>query len=430
MTRGAWSPGSRLLTAGLVFMVTVTAFEGLAVPTVLPATLDEFGGLPLYGWAFAGFFLASLIGITVAGLEADRRGIIAPLLVGALLFAAGLLVSGLAANMEWVVAGRVIQGLGAGAIFSIVYVIIGRGYETAAQPRMIAIISSAWVIPGLVGPALAGYVAHEASWRWTFLALVPWLPLSALLLSGPLSRIPRPAPDAAAARSAAAVADAVRLAGGTGLVLGALTIRNPLLGIVMVAAGVALALAPLRRLLPAGALTAAPGRGAAVAVVAMVSVTFLGAEAFVPLAVSSVRSAGTVVGGLALTAAAVTWATGSWLAARFAAHGTRTGLLVRRSHPHRPGHRDRGGDPGHLAAGLGGCRWAGPSPGWGWGWRIRPPPWLSSKRPMPARRAPRPRVRSWPTPSASRSGPDWRAAWWLSAPPASAGWRRPSPSPT
>lgn len=309
-------------------MVTVTAFEGLAVPTVLPATLDEFGGLPLYGWAFAGFFLASLIGITVAGLEADRRGIIAPLLVGALLFAAGLLVSGLASNMEWVVVGRVIQGLGAGAIFSIVYVIIGRGYETAAQPRMIAIISSAWVIPGLVGPALAGYVAHEASWRWTFLALVPWLPLSALLLSGPLSRIPRPAPDAAAARSAAAVADALRVAGGTGLVLGALTIRNPLLGIVMVAAGVALALAPLRRLLPAGALTAAPGRGAAVAVVAMVSVTFLGAEAFVPLAVASVRSAGTVVGGLALTAAAVTWATGSWLAARFAAHGTRTGLLV------------------------------------------------------------------------------------------------------
>src|SRR5918996_5359677 len=162
MTRSAWSPGRRLLTAGLVFMVTITAFEGLAVPTVLPATLHEFGGLPLYGWAFSGFFLASLVGITVAGLEADRRGAIAPLVAGALLFALGLLVAGLAAGMEWVVAGRVIQGLGAGAIFSIVYVIIGRGYESAAQPRMIAIISSAWVIPGLLGPAVAGYVAQEA----------------------------------------------------------------------------------------------------------------------------------------------------------------------------------------------------------------------------------------------------------------------------
>ena len=75
MTRGAWSSGSRLLTAGLVFMVTVTAFEELAVPTVLPATLEEFGGLALYGWAFAGFFLAQLVGITVAGrrpIGADR----------------------------------------------------------------------------------------------------------------------------------------------------------------------------------------------------------------------------------------------------------------------------------------------------------------------------------------------------------------------
>ncbi len=309
-------------------MVTVTAFEGMAVPTVLPATLDEFGGLPLYGWAFSGFFLASLVGITVAGLEADRRGAIPPLVVGALLFSAGLLVSGLAVGMEWVVAGRVIQGLGAGAIFSIVYVIIGRGYEAAAQPRMIAIMSSAWVIPGLIGPALAGYVAQEASWRWTFLALVPWLPLAVFALAGPMSRISRSTEPTADVRRGAAVADAVRLAAGAGLVLAGLTVGQPLIAIAMVVAGAWVAAAPLQRLLPPGSLTAAPGRGAAVAVVALVSVAFLGAEAFVPLAVASVRNAGTVAGGLALTAAALTWAGGSWLQARFAARGTRKGLLV------------------------------------------------------------------------------------------------------
>jgi MFS family permease len=316
------------LTAGLVFMVTATAFEGMAVPTVLPATLDEFAGLPLYGWAFAGFFLAQLVGITVAGLEADRRGAIAPMFVGAVLFAAGLLVSGLAPGMEWVVAGRVIQGFGAGAIFSIVYVIIGRGYDAPAQPLMIAIISSAWVLPGLVGPAIAGYVAEVASWRWTFLALAPWLPLAALIVSRPMSRMPSPTAKAAAVHPAAAVADALRLAAGAGLVLGALTVGNVLLGIVMVLVGLVLAIRPLRRLLPPGTLTAEPGRGAAAAVVALVSLTFLGAEAFVPLAVASVRSAGTVAGGLALTAAAVTWATGSWLQARFAARGSRTWMLV------------------------------------------------------------------------------------------------------
>lgn len=328
MTRGAWSRGNRLLTAGLVFMVTVTAFEGLAVPTVLPKTLDEFGGLALYGWAFAGFFLAQLVGITVAGMEADRRGAIAPLLVGALLFAAGLLVSGLAPGMAWVVAGRVIQGLGAGAIFAIVYVIIGRGYDAAARPLMIAIISSAWVLPGLVGPGIAGYVAEAASWRWTFLALVPWLPLAALLVSRPMSRMSPLPGEPVVAGAAAAVVDALRLAAGAGLVLGALTVGNLLLGLTMAVIGIVLAISPLRRVLPPGALVAAPGRGAAVAVVALVSLTFLGAEAFVPLAVASVRNAGTVAGGLALTAAAVTWASGSWLQARFAARGSRTWLLV------------------------------------------------------------------------------------------------------
>jgi MFS family permease len=309
-------------------MVTVTAFEGLAVPTVLPATLEQFGGLPLYGWAFSGFFLASLVGITVAGIEADRRGAIPPLVAGALLFAAGLLVSGLAAGMEWVVAGRVIQGLGAGAIFSIVYVIIGRGYEGAAQPRMIAIISSAWVIPGLIGPALAGYVAQEVSWRWTFLALVPWLPLAVLAITGPMSRISRSNAPSTDGRRGAAVADAIRLAAGAGLVLAALTIGQPLVGVGLVVVGVLMAAAPLKRLLPAGSLTAMPGRGAAVSVVGMVSIAFLGAEPFVPLAVSSVRNAGTVAGGLALTAAALTWAGGSWVQARFAARGSRKGLLV------------------------------------------------------------------------------------------------------
>jgi hypothetical protein len=127
-------------------MITAIGFEGLAVPTVLPATLAQFGGLPLYGWAFSGFWLSALVGITLSGVEADRRGPRGPMAVGALLFAAGLLVTGLASGMEWVVAGRVLQGFGAGAIASIVYVVTARGYDRAAQPRMIAVISSAWVV--------------------------------------------------------------------------------------------------------------------------------------------------------------------------------------------------------------------------------------------------------------------------------------------
>src|SRR4029078_4440847 len=102
MGRCAWGPGQRLITAGLIFMTTAVGFEGLAVPTVLPAALDELGGLALYGWAFAGFWLANLVRIVVAGHEADRRGPLVSFLAGTLLFAAGLAVAGVATSMAWV----------------------------------------------------------------------------------------------------------------------------------------------------------------------------------------------------------------------------------------------------------------------------------------------------------------------------------------
>ena len=310
-------------------MTTAVGFEGLAVPTVLPAALDELGGLALYGWAFAGFWLANLVGIVVAGHEADRRGPLVPFLAGTLLFAAGLAVAGVAPSMAWVVAGRVVQGLGAGAIASITYIVIARGYGTAAQPRMIAITSSAWVVPGIVGPAAAGYLAQELSWRWAFLGLAPLLPLAAVGLVGPMRSLYRaPDPSAEGPHPARRMLDALQLALAAAMLLTAGNAGQPLLAGALLVAGGVLIIRPLRRLLPAGTLVARPGRGAVTAVIALICAAFFGAEAFVPLAVSSVRSAGTIAGGLALTAAAVTWAAGSWVQARLAERGQRAGLTA------------------------------------------------------------------------------------------------------
>jgi MFS family permease len=333
---GAWTPGQRLLTAGLVFLVTAGAFEGLAVPTVLPATLAELRGLELYGWAFSGFWLSNIVGITLAGAEADRRGPLRPLLAGVLAFAGGLVLAGLASSMAWVVAGRVVQGLGAGAIAAITYVAIARSYEPVAQPRMIALISSAWVLPGIVGPAVAGWVSEELSWRWAFIGLAPLVPLAAVAVAVPLARLPsvgggeptprgRP-PHGRSARGA--VVDALLLATGAGGLLAAPMLGQPALALAVAAAGLALMWWTLRRLLPPGTLSARSHQGAAVATIALLSVAFLGAEAFVPLAVASVRNAGTIAGGLALTAAAITWAAGSWIQARLAGRRTRGSATV------------------------------------------------------------------------------------------------------
>src|SRR5207237_1347356 len=110
---GLWSPGRRALTIGLVLNVTIVASEALAVGTILPIVARDLGGIDLYGWVFAGFFLGNLLGIVVAGMLIDRGGLARPFVLGIGLFSAGLLIGGLTPSMGVLVVARVIPGFGA-----------------------------------------------------------------------------------------------------------------------------------------------------------------------------------------------------------------------------------------------------------------------------------------------------------------------------
>ena len=123
---GLMAPQRRALTVGLVLTITFVASEALAVVTVMPVVARDLGGLRLYGWVFSGFMLGSVLGIVAAGREADRRGPALPFVAGVVLFGSGLAVAGLAPSMGVLVAGRVLQGIGAGAVPSVAYVAIGR----------------------------------------------------------------------------------------------------------------------------------------------------------------------------------------------------------------------------------------------------------------------------------------------------------------
>src|SRR5690242_8293038 len=171
------------LTVGLVLDMTVVAFEALAVATVAPRAAQDLGGLDLYGWTFSAFMLAGLVGTVVGGHTADRHGLAAPYAAGAIAFTAGLLVCGSAPTMPIFVVGRAVQGLGAGAVASIGFVAIGRAFTETERPRQFAILSTAWVIPGLVAPAVGGLVAEHLGWRVVFLgiALLPGAALALVL---------------------------------------------------------------------------------------------------------------------------------------------------------------------------------------------------------------------------------------------------------
>jgi MFS family permease len=312
-TAGVWSPGVRRLTAGLALTVTVVAFESLSVATILPVVSRHLGDLRLYGWVFSAFFLSSLVGIVVSGAVCDNRGVSLPLVGGLLIFAGGLVIAGTAADMPILVAGRVVQGFGAGAVPAAAYVAIGRGYPERLRPRMFATLATAWVIPGLVGPALAAQVATHIGWRWVFLGLLPLVVVGCAVTVPSVAAVPRPHHGEPAPIAWPA---ALLVAGGAGLLLAGLTVAQPILSPLMVGSGAAVALPALRRLTPPGTLRARPGLPATVLIRGLLTCTFFAGDAYVPLTLTSIRHTTPTYAGVTLTVSTIAWTVGSWVQSR------------------------------------------------------------------------------------------------------------------
>ena len=315
---GLWAPGRRSLIVGLVLTITLVAFEALAVSTVMPIVADELNGIELYGWVFTAFMLGSLIGIVLVGGLIDRRGLGGPFAAGIALFATGLIVGGLAPSMEVLVGARFVQGLGAGTVPPIAYVAIGRSLPEHLRPQMFATLSTAWILPGVVGPALAGIVGETLGWRWVFLGLLPLIVLSASIAFPAIRTIgpdPEDAPNAATLRDRAPLAILVAL--GTGLLLAGLTSGEPVLLVVLGVGGAVVGLFALRRLTPEGTLRAARGLPATVLMRGVITFAFFAVDAYVALALVEWRGLSAAQAGIALTAATISWTAGSWTQARF-----------------------------------------------------------------------------------------------------------------
>jgi MFS family permease len=310
--------GHRLLLVGIVCLITLVAVEAMAISTVMPVVEAELGDLWLYGWVFSGFYLGNLVGVVVGGRAVDRVPPVGPMAIGVAVFLAGLVVGGLAPAMWVLVAGRVLQGVGAGVVPAVAYVCVGRGFPSELRPRVFAVMSTAWVVPSLVSPLLASFVADQVGWRWVFLGLVPVTVVVAALAVPALRGVPEPNRSAQEPPpSAAPVHTVVVLAGGAALVLGGFTIGAPLLGLVVAAVGVAVLLPAFRRLTPPGTLAARPRLPAAVLTRGVLTFAFFSADAFVSLAMTSVRGTSTRTAGLVLASSSLLWTAGSWLQARF-----------------------------------------------------------------------------------------------------------------
>lgn len=329
---GLWAPQLRALTTGLVLSTTLIAVEALAVLTIMPRVAHDLGDLSLYGWVFSSFFLAGLVGAVAAGRDADRVGPARAYLAGFVLFAAGLTVAGTAPSMGVLVVGRCVQGLGAGAIPAIGYVAIGRSMDERLRPRMMAVLSTAWVVPSLFGPLLSALVTRTLGWRVVFLGLIPLVGLAAALSVPFLARLGRPSADEHAAADPYPgdehrLADALLTAVGGVLVLEALASNTAVLAALLAVGGLAIGVPALRRLLPAGTLAARRGLPATILSRGLLTFAFFGADAYVTLAFTTVLHHSTTLTGIFITLPTLTWTMGSWIQARLSRSQEQRALL-------------------------------------------------------------------------------------------------------
>jgi MFS family permease len=301
----------RLTTGGLVTLITMIAFEAMAVGPALPTAARELHGLSAFGWAFTAFLVANVVGMVAAGQISDAHGPRRPMLCGIALFIAGLAIAGTSTTMVQLVLSRGVQGLGGGLLITSAYVLIGETYPSHLQPKVFVATSGAWLVPSLAGPLVSGALTQHASWRWVFLGLLPFVVAGSVLMIPVLRTLhPHETPRGSLA-DPRRVLRALAVAAGVAAFEGAGQHPSPVSGVIAIAGLIVVGFAVVG-LVPPGTLVARPGVASAVAIRGLFAGSFFGADATIPLMLQQQHGFGATAAGLPLAVSGLAWAFGSW----------------------------------------------------------------------------------------------------------------------
>ncbi|MEU3695683.1 MFS transporter [Streptomyces griseoviridis] len=201
------------VVAALMLAMALAALDSTIVSTAVPQIVGDLGGFSVFSWLFSGYLLAVTVTLPVYGKLSDTFGRKPVLVAGAVLFLLGSLLCALAWNMTALIAFRVVQGLGGGALQGTVQTLAADLYPLKERPRIQARLSTVWAVSSIAGPALGGVLAGYADWRWIFLVNLPVGALALWLIVRHLHE-PRRAPGGPRTRVDWAGALAVFACGG------------------------------------------------------------------------------------------------------------------------------------------------------------------------------------------------------------------------
>ncbi|MFG3202596.1 MFS transporter [Streptomyces sp. NPDC048192] len=161
------------VVAALMLAMALAALDSTVVSTAVPQIVGDLGGFSVFSWLFSGYLLAVTVTLPVYGKLSDTFGRKPVLVTGAAVFLAGSLLCAGAWNMAALIAFRIVQGLGGGALQGTVQTLAADLYPLAERPKIQSKLSTVWAVSAVAGPGLGGVLAAYADWRWIFLVNLP-----------------------------------------------------------------------------------------------------------------------------------------------------------------------------------------------------------------------------------------------------------------
>ncbi|MGE7912708.1 MDR family MFS transporter [Lysinibacillus xylanilyticus] len=180
---------TRNVTVAIFIATFLSAIEGTIVGTSMPKMVGDLGGIEMMSWVVSAYLMTLLITTPIYGKLADLFGRKMMFNIGITIFLIGSILCGLAENMLQLIIFRALQGMGAGALSSITFTIIGDIYPFEQRAKVQGWLSSVWGIAGIVGPLVGGILVDYVSWRWVFYLNIPFGVVSMFLLSSSLHEI-------------------------------------------------------------------------------------------------------------------------------------------------------------------------------------------------------------------------------------------------
>lgn len=245
------------------------------------------------------------------GQRINKNGVFTSFGISILFFVIGIVIAATSVNMFMLIIGRVFQGLGAGAIITCVYYSITLGYPDNLRTKILALFSSAFILPALIGPYIAGLIAEYLSWRFVFWLVLPFIALAVVLTLPAFRKLT--VRGNAASKNSRKEGYAILLTIGTGMLLAGLSFITEWKGIILSVAGLIIMIQPLRKLLPEGTLSARRGLPATIATRGFFVACYYATESYVVLALTDVKMLPADLAGLIVAAGALSWSTAAWL---------------------------------------------------------------------------------------------------------------------